>query len=109
MNRLKSRRYEPTTGERIHLNELSAKEKLKYQNWVSFSSDSSDTALETRFGAYAACKEELKTAYKQPRTNHSGIFYAIKDTAGNTKELLENVQASMLRPVPYDIKLKEVI
>lgn len=50
---------------------------------------------------------DLRKFYKKRTADICGVFYTVPDKNGNVDELIERAEASLLRPVPYDLILKD--
>ena len=58
--------------------------------------------LDSRFKLYANSKAELESVYRINRMKSTGIMYIIHDD-GDLNHVMEKVEASLLRPVPFKI------
>jgi hypothetical protein len=76
-------------------------------NWTYKKSNHDPNILATRFEKYANCKEELMKFYKTKTADSHGIFYSLVDNNQNVEGILEKAEASLLRPIPCGIVLKD--
>ena len=106
--RLKNRRYNPDTGKVVDIKNLPSElEGVDVESWGYREMDRSYKLLNKRFEKYDLSKDGLEKFYKKRgEETPFGTFYSIEDENGNLNELLEKAEASLQRPVPFDIMLK---
>jgi hypothetical protein len=106
--RLQKRRYNPVNGKLVSLDRLpSDLSEEEVNKWSARQKDTDPSLVNARFEKYAGSRHDLEKFYKVRTSNVHGLFYEVQDTTGNLDAVLEKAEASLLRPIPQELNMRD--